>query len=92
VLAIPAEDAGGLVAAPDLANRLGAFHRAPAALVYLGFPAAAVERARDGFGLLAADLRAIVSREVHRRTYRHLLSYLVPGGENVLQLLWKSDS
>lgn len=55
VLAIPAEDAGGLVAAPDLANRLGAFHRAPAALVYLGFPAAAVPRARDGFGLLVAQ-------------------------------------
>jgi oxygen-dependent protoporphyrinogen oxidase len=55
VLAIPAEDAGGLVAAPDLANRLAAFHRAPAALVYLGFPAAAVPRASDGFGLLVAQ-------------------------------------
>jgi len=55
VLAIPAEDAGGLVAAPDFANRLAAFHRAPAALVYLGFPAAAVPRASDGFGLLVAQ-------------------------------------
>jgi oxygen-dependent protoporphyrinogen oxidase len=55
VLAIPAEDAGGLVAAPDLVNRLAAFHRAPAALVYLGFPAAAVPRASDGFGLLVAQ-------------------------------------
>ena len=55
VLAIPAEDAAGLVAVPDLANRLAAFHRAPAALVYLGFPAAAVPRARDGFGLLVAQ-------------------------------------
>jgi oxygen-dependent protoporphyrinogen oxidase len=55
VLAIPAEDASGLVAAPDLANRLAAFHRAPAALVYLGFPADAVPRARDGFGLLVAQ-------------------------------------
>jgi protoporphyrinogen/coproporphyrinogen III oxidase len=55
VLAIPAEDAAGLVAVPDLANRLAAFHRAPAALVYLGFPEAAVPRARDGFGLLVAQ-------------------------------------
>jgi oxygen-dependent protoporphyrinogen oxidase len=55
VLAIPAEDAGSLVASPDLAHRLAAFHRAPAALVYLGFPAAAVPRARDGFGLLVAQ-------------------------------------
>jgi len=55
VLAIPAQDAGALVAAPDFANRLAAFHRAPVALVYLGFPAAAVPRARDGFGLLVAQ-------------------------------------
>lgn len=55
VLAIPAEDAGGLVALPDFANRLAAFHRAPAAQVYLGFPAAAVPRARDGFGFLVAQ-------------------------------------
>jgi oxygen-dependent protoporphyrinogen oxidase len=55
VLAIPAEDAGALVAAPDLPNRLAAFHRAPAALVYLGLPSAAVPRAADGFGLLVAQ-------------------------------------
>ena len=55
VLAIPAEDAGPLVAAPDLASRLAAFHRAPAALVYLGFAAPAVPRARDGFGVLVAQ-------------------------------------
>jgi len=55
VLAIPAEDAAGLVASPDFANRLAAFHRAPAALVYLGFAADAVPRARDGFGLLVAQ-------------------------------------
>jgi len=55
VLAIPAEDAAALVASPDLANRLAAFHRAPAALVYLGYPAAAVPRASDGFGLLVAQ-------------------------------------
>jgi oxygen-dependent protoporphyrinogen oxidase len=55
VLAIPAEDAAGLVAAPDFANRLAAFHRAPAAQVYLGFPAAAVPRAGDGFGCLVAQ-------------------------------------
>jgi oxygen-dependent protoporphyrinogen oxidase len=55
VLAIPAQDAAGLVAAPDFANRLAAFHRAPAALVYLGFPAAAVPRAGDGFGCLVAQ-------------------------------------
>ena len=55
VLAIPAEDAVGLVASPDLANRLTGFHRAPAALVYLGFPEAAVERAGSGFGALVAQ-------------------------------------
>lgn len=55
VLAIPAEDAASLVATPDFANRLSAFHRAPAALVYLGFPADAVPRAADGFGLLVAQ-------------------------------------
>jgi len=55
VLAIPAEDAAALVETPDFANRLAAFHRAPAALVYLGFAAAAVPRARDGFGLLVAQ-------------------------------------
>jgi protoporphyrinogen/coproporphyrinogen III oxidase len=58
VLAIPAEDAAGLVAAPGFASlgaRLAAFHRAPAALVYLGFAASAVPRAADGFGLLVAQ-------------------------------------
>jgi len=55
VLAIPAEDAGPLVATPDFANRLAAFHRAPAALVYLGFAAAAIPRAHDGFGLVVAQ-------------------------------------
>jgi oxygen-dependent protoporphyrinogen oxidase len=55
VLAIPAEDAGALVASSDLASRLAGFHRAPAALVYLGFPAEAVPRASDGFGFLVAQ-------------------------------------
>jgi len=55
VLAIPAQDAAGLVATPDFANRLSAFHRAPAAQVYLGFPAAAVPLASDGFGCLVAQ-------------------------------------
>lgn len=55
VLAIPAEDAAGLVNIPDFANRLAAFHRAPAAQVYLGFPADAVPRAASGFGLLVAQ-------------------------------------
>ena len=62
VLAIPAEDAAGIVASPELAARLGAFHRAPAAVVYLGYPAAAVSRAGDGFGFLVAqgeDLRVL---------------------------------
>lgn len=55
VLAIPAEDALEVVAAvPELSSRLSAFHRAPAALVYLGFPAAAVPAAADGFGFLTA--------------------------------------
>ena len=55
VLAIPAEDAAGLVGVPDFANRLAAFHRAPAAQVYLGFAADAVPRADSGFGLLVAQ-------------------------------------
>jgi protoporphyrinogen/coproporphyrinogen III oxidase len=55
VLAIPAQDAAPLVASPDLASRLAGFHRAPAALVYLGFPAPAVPSASDGFGLLVAQ-------------------------------------
>lgn len=62
VLAVPAEDAPPLVAIPELANRLAGFHRAPAALVYLGFPADAVPRAADGFGALVAlgeDVRVL---------------------------------
>lgn len=55
VLALPAEDAVSIVASPELAARLGAFRRAPAAVVYLGFPAAAVPRASDGFGFLVAQ-------------------------------------
>ena len=54
VLAIPAEDAAPLVAIPELANRLSGFHRAPAALVYLGYRDTDVPRARDGFGALVA--------------------------------------
>ena len=64
VLAIPADRASELVAAtlPGLASRLAPFHRAPAAIVYLGVPEAAVPRARDGFGFLVAqgeDLRVL---------------------------------
>ncbi len=63
VLAIPAEDAVRvLTAMPELANRLGAFHRAPTAVVYLGYPVAAVPAAVDGFGFLVAqgeDLRVL---------------------------------
>ncbi len=55
VLAIPAEDAASIVAAPELAARLGAVRRAPAAVVYLGYPESAVRRARDGFGVLVAQ-------------------------------------
>jgi oxygen-dependent protoporphyrinogen oxidase len=63
VLAVPAEDAIALVAqVPTLASRLAAFHRAPAAIVYLGFPEQAVPKAVDGFGFLVAqgeDLRVL---------------------------------
>jgi oxygen-dependent protoporphyrinogen oxidase len=62
VLAIPAEDAASIVAPPELAARLAVFHRAPAAIVYLGFPETAVPRAGDGFGFLVAqgeDLRVL---------------------------------
>ncbi len=55
VLATPAEDSGALVAdIPSLAPKLAAFHRAPAAIVYLGYPESAVPRAVDGFGFLTA--------------------------------------
>ena len=63
VLAIPASEAASLVSSvPALASKLGGFSRAPAALVYLGYPAEAVARARDGFGFLTAlgeDLRVL---------------------------------
>ncbi len=63
VLAMPAQDAIALVdAVPTLASRLAVFRRAPAALVYLGFPEAAVPKAVDGFGFLVAqgeDLRVL---------------------------------
>ena len=63
VLALPAEDAIALVdSVPTLASRLAVFHRAPAAIVYLGYAAAAVPRAVDGFGFLVAqgeDLRVL---------------------------------
>jgi oxygen-dependent protoporphyrinogen oxidase len=62
VLAMPAQDAPPVVGVPELANRLSVFHRAPAAIVYLGFPADAVPRASDGFGALVAlgeDVRVL---------------------------------
>ncbi|MDQ3298937.1 MAG: protoporphyrinogen oxidase, partial [Myxococcota bacterium] len=55
VLAVPAQDAGALVVdIPDLTSRLAVFERAPTALVYLGYPAAAAPRAANGFGALVA--------------------------------------
>ena len=54
VIAIPAEDAVSIIEQPALATRLRAFHRAPTAVVYLGFPAAALGREHDGFGFLVA--------------------------------------
>jgi len=64
VLAVPAVHAIELVrgAVPELAVKLGAFRRAPAALVYLGLPRGAVPRADEGFGMLVArgeDLRML---------------------------------
>ncbi|HEY5925405.1 MAG TPA: FAD-dependent oxidoreductase, partial [Kofleriaceae bacterium] len=57
VLAIPAHAAAQLVAdtMPELATRLRPFHRAPAALVYLGVEARTVPRAADGYGCLVAQ-------------------------------------
>jgi protoporphyrinogen/coproporphyrinogen III oxidase len=56
VLATPAGDAAALTAdtMPELASKLRVFHRAPAALVYLGVPSRLVPRAADGFGALIA--------------------------------------
>jgi oxygen-dependent protoporphyrinogen oxidase len=65
VLALPASDAIPLVgkAVPDLATKLGAFSRAPVALVYLGVDEAALPPdALAAFGLLVAkgeDLRVL---------------------------------
>src|SRR5262249_24993458 len=62
VLAVPAEDAANVVGDAELLARLQAFHRAAMALVYLGFDAASVPGATDGFGFLAAhgeDLRVL---------------------------------
>jgi protoporphyrinogen/coproporphyrinogen III oxidase len=64
VLAVPASVAARLVAAaaPQLADRLGEFTRAPVAVVYLGLPRAAAAAALDGFGFLVAqgeDLRVL---------------------------------
>ncbi len=63
VLAIPAQDAAVMVGGiPALASRLGSFHRAPAAVLYLGYPEAAVPKAVEGFGFLTAlgeDLRVL---------------------------------
>lgn len=65
VLAIPAEDAGAVIAGvPELPARLAGFERAPAAQVYLGFPQAAVPAGAGdrGFGFLVAqgeDLRVL---------------------------------
>jgi oxygen-dependent protoporphyrinogen oxidase len=56
VLAIPAQDAVGLVGAwPEVRDHLTGFTRSPVALVYLGVPAEAVPRAADGFGFLVAQ-------------------------------------
>lgn len=59
VIATPARAAARLVATgvPELATRLTEIQRAPAALVFLGFDAAAVHAAHplDGFGFLVAQ-------------------------------------
>ncbi len=55
VLAVPAHHAVGMVNVPELATRLRDFRRAPAALVYLGFPATAAPDVQDGFGALVAQ-------------------------------------
>ncbi|MGE0868786.1 MAG: protoporphyrinogen oxidase [Kofleriaceae bacterium] len=63
VLAVPAEDAAKLVETmPELSNRLASFHRAPAAVVYLGYPVEQLPNVVDGFGFLVAlgeDLRVL---------------------------------
>jgi oxygen-dependent protoporphyrinogen oxidase len=63
VLAVPAELASSIVVdgIPDLASRLRTIYRAPVAIAYLGYPAAAVH-VTDGFGFLVAhgeDLRVL---------------------------------
>jgi oxygen-dependent protoporphyrinogen oxidase len=57
VLAVGAADGAALVVdtMPELASKLRAFHRAPAALVYIGAHATEVPAAADGFGALVAS-------------------------------------
>jgi protoporphyrinogen/coproporphyrinogen III oxidase len=57
VLAVPASAVAALVSAsiPPLAAKLDGFVRAPAAIVYLGYPRAAVPHGTDGFGFLVAQ-------------------------------------
>ncbi len=102
VLAVPAEDGAGLVAegAPELATRLREFHRAPAALVYLGFAAADVPRAADGFGLLVAQheqprvLGVVFESTVwpDRAPAGHVLLRCIYGGARDPQAIGLSDA
>jgi oxygen-dependent protoporphyrinogen oxidase len=61
VLAVSATSAARLVGrdVPALAAALGGFVRAPAAIVYLGYPAAAVPPGKEGFGFLVAQGEAL---------------------------------
>jgi oxygen-dependent protoporphyrinogen oxidase len=63
VLAVPAEEAAGIVGGiPELAAKLRVFRRAPVAIVYLGMPASAVPKAANGFGFLVGageDVRVL---------------------------------
>lgn len=88
VLAIPAHDAADMVNIPELATRLRDFHRAPAALVYLGFPATAAAAVQDGFGALVAqgeDVRVLgfvfeSTVWTHRAPAGHVLVRCIMGG------------
>jgi len=61
VLAMSASSIASLVAPtmPVLASKLAGFERAPAAIVYLGFPTASIPRGADGFGFLVARGEAL---------------------------------
>ena len=102
VLAVPAHEAAALTAdaLPELASRVRTFHRAPVAIVYLGFPAEAMPRAADGFGFLVAQgeelrvLGVVFESTVwpDRAPHGHVLLRCIFGGARDPEIVAAPDS